>query len=54
MDKAEMRDLVLRLFQKERRIWELMASEGNETAKGHLEKVVEAEALFREGFHDDE
>lgn len=54
MNKSEMRELVLRMFQKEKRIWQLMAMDGNETTKGHLEKVVEAEALFREGFHGDE
>lgn len=48
MNKSEMRELVLRMFQKEKRIWQLMAMDGNETAKGYLTRVEEAERLFRE------
>lgn len=48
MDKSEMEGIVLQMFQKEERIWALMASNDNETAGRHLERVHEARRLFME------
>lgn len=50
MDKNEVRDMVFQMFRKEERIWELMASDGNQTAKEHLERVREAHRIFENGF----
>lgn len=47
MGRNKMRALVLRMFQKEKRIWELKAMDGNEAAGGYLETVRAAETLFR-------
>lgn len=46
MDKNEMEGMILQMFQKEERIWELMASKDNKAAGRHLERVREAHGLF--------